>query len=445
MAAQTRTSKELQTAGAILVVVGALAAWGLTWIPVLFATNTTEYLALIPLSAGGRGLQAGGPVLYGGAPRGKITSVKTERDPTTGMPTKIRVGFTLDSSLPLAADATIFKSSGIAGTNTAIAISDPGTPEMVFRKDQKRILRVKTAQDNSGNAMVTLFGRENSRLLTEINEALARMGDNLPPKLNAVGVSIQNLQAILVGLQIEIGADVDRQQARFSALIAEGRGLERSLQNLQAGILETQKFAASLQTEIDLTTQQFITDGKLVHRNISFIQAQIMGIEEALDQEFTPRLRSMQRELISAIDESRRLIGTSKELLPEFAASISPSMARMTLAGGQLVLVFDNLLPIAIEAILVSPDSSSESRRRTLEAVQDAVMAGSTLREAARRLDNFATLNQPMLELNPDLAPLVTDPLVDAIADLEKMLQRLAEVLRREIQEPRATSSVNAP
>ena len=176
MAAKTRTSKELQTAGAILVVVGGLAAWGLTWIPILFATSTTEYLALIPLSAGGRGLEAGGPVLYGGAPRGTITSVRTERDPTTGMPSEIRVGFALDSSLPLAADATISKSTGIAGTNTAIAISDPGTPKMVFRDDQERILRVKRTGADSGSAAVTLFGRENSRLLTEINEALARMG-----------------------------------------------------------------------------------------------------------------------------------------------------------------------------------------------------------------------------------------------------------------------------
>jgi hypothetical protein len=445
MAAKTRTSKELQTAGAILVVVGGLAAWGLTWIPVLFATSTTEYLALIPLSAGGRGLEAGGPVLYGGAPRGTITSVRTERDPTTGMPSEIRVGFALDSALPLAADATISKSTGIAGTNTAIAISDPGTPRMVFRDDQERILRVKRTDADSGSAAVTLLGRENSRLLTEINEALARMGNNLPPKLTAVGISIRKLQAILVGLQIEIGSDVDRQRARFAALIAEGRGLEKSLQNLQSGILKTQKFAGLLETDIDVATQQFVTDGKLVEQNMDLIHTQVLGIEQALDHDFAPKLRSMQRELISTIDESRRLIGTTKELLPEFAASIEPSMARMTLAGGQLVLVFDNLLPIVIEAILVSPDSSSESRRRTLEAVQDAVMAGSTLRDAARRLDSFTTLNQPLLKLNPDLAPLVSDPLSDAIADLEKMLKRLVEVLRREIQEPRATPSVTAP
>ena len=73
MAANERTPKELQTAGAILVVVGVLGAWGLTWLPVLFAAKTTEYLALIPLSIGARGLEAGGPVLYGGAPRGEIT------------------------------------------------------------------------------------------------------------------------------------------------------------------------------------------------------------------------------------------------------------------------------------------------------------------------------------------------------------------------------------
>jgi hypothetical protein len=117
----------------------------------------------------------------------------------------------------------------------------------------------------------------------------------------------------------------------------------------------------------------------------------------------------------------------------------------MTLAGGQLVLAFDNLLPMALEAILVSPDAASESRRRTLEAVEDAVLAGSNLRDAARRLENFATMNQPLLESKPELAPLVTEPLADAVTDLERMLQRLAEVLRREIRNPRGTPPATEP
>jgi hypothetical protein len=445
MAAKNRTPKELQTAGAIVVTIGALAAWGLTWLPTLFAPRTTEYSASIPLAMGARGLEAGGPVLYGGAPRGKITSVRTKRDSATGMPTDIRVGFTLSSSLPLAADATISKSIGVAGTNGAIAISDPGTPDQFFRKHEARVLRVKPTGGESGGAAFTMLGRENSRLLTKISETLSRMGDDLPPRMAAVATSIRRLQVILERLEIEIGSGFEERQTRFTELIAEGRTLENSLLVLQSGVLEIRPSADSLQADVDLMTSKFIKNGRIIRRKIAVMQEMMRGVEENLDGEFVPEIRGMQRDLISAVDESRRLIGTTKELLPEFAASIRPSMARMTLAGGQLVLAFDNLLPMALEAILVSPDAASESRRRTLEAVEDAVLAGSNLRDAARRLENFATMNQPLLESKPELAPLVTEPLADAVTDLERMLQRLAEVLRREIRNPRGTPPATEP
>jgi hypothetical protein len=445
MAAKKRTPKELQTAGAIVVAVVALAAWGLTWLPTLFAQKTTEYSASIPLSTGARGLAAGGPVLYGGAPRGKITSVRTEHDPTTGMPTEIRVGFTLNSSLPLAADATISKSIGIAGTNGAIAISDPGTPNQFFKKNEVRMLRVKPTGAQSSGAAFTMLGRENSRLLTKISETLNRMGNDLPPRMAAVATSIRRLKVILERLQIKIGSDLEESQTRFAELIAEGRKLESSFLDLQSGFLQPQPSAESLQTDIDLMTARFVEDGRIIRRRIAVMQKMMRGVEKDLDGEFVPKIRGMQRDLISAVDESSRLIGTTKELLPELSASIRPSMARMTLAGGQLVLAFDNLLPMVLEAILVSPDADSESRRRTLEAVEDAVLAGSNLRDAARRLENFATMNRPLLESKPELAPLVVEPLADAVTDLEEMLQRLAEVLRREIRNPLGTPPATEP
>lgn len=445
MAANKRTPKELQTAGAILVVVGVLGAWGLTWLPVLFAAKTTEYLALIPLSIGARGLEAGGPVLYGGAPRGEITSVRTERDLTTGMPTEIQVGFTLNSSLPLAANAAISKSLGIAGTNGAIAISDPGTPDKVFKNDEDRILRIKSTGAESGSGALTLLGRENSRLLTNISEALSRMGDDLPPHLRAFASSFRRLKTILENLRIEVDAGLEARQTRFDDLITEGRAIEEHLLELRSGIGETQPIAASLQTNIDIATRNFAKDGRIIRRRSGEMQETMLGILEDRGGELTPKIRGMQRDLVSALDESRRLIGTTSELLPEMAASIRPSMARMTLAGGQLAFAFDDLLPLVIEAVLISPDAASESRRRTLQAVQDAVLAGSNLRDAARRLENFATMNRPLLESNPELAPIVADPLTDAVSDLEKMLQRLAEVLRREILEPLGSLPATEP
>lgn len=445
MAASNRTPKDLQTTGAIVLTVGALAAWGLTWIPTLFETRTTEYSALIPLSMGARGLEAGGQVLYGGAPRGEITSVRTERDPETGMPTEIRVVFTLDRALPLAEDATISKSLGIAGTNGAIAISNPGTPGEAFTSGERRVLRVEATGAESGGAALTMLGRENARLLTTIDESLSRLGSDLPPRLSAVATSIRRLRIILENLQIEIGAGLRDRQTKLSELIAEGRKLQNGLFDLQSEVMAIRPTADSLQADFDVAMQRLVKDGEVIRRRVSVMQELMNGFEDQVDGDFVPRLRSMQRDLISAVDESRRLLGTTDEILPEIAASIRPSMARMTLAGSQLVLAFDDLLPLAIEAVLVSPDVKSESRDRMLEAVQDAVFAGGDLRDAASRLENFASMNQALLESNPDLAPLVTEPLTTSITELETMLQRLAEVLRREIRNPGETPAVTEP
>ncbi len=445
MAASNRTPKELQTTGAIILVVGGLVAWGLTWLPTLFETRTTEYSALIPLSMGARGLEAGGPVLYGGSPRGEITSIRTEREPQTGMPTEIRVNFALDNSLPLAADATISKNLGIAGTNGAIAISDPGTPGEVFADGTQRVLRMATTGAESGGAVLTILGRENARLLTGIDESLNRLGSDLPPSLSSVATSIRRLKVILENLQIEIGSGLQDRRTRLSELIAEGRKLQTGLSDLHSEVMAARPAAESLQADIDVAMRRFVSDGEVIRRRIGVMQELMTGFEDRINGDFVPNLRSMQRDLTSALDESRRLLGTTNEVMPEIAASIRPSMARMTLAGGQLVLAFDDLLPLAIEAVLVSPDVNSESRRRMLEAVQNAMFAGGDLRDAASRLENFASMNRPLLESNPDLAPLVTEPLRTSITELETMLQRLAEVLRREIRNPGETPAVTEP
>ena len=446
MAASNRTPKELQTTGAIILVVGGLVAWGLTWLPTLFETRTTEYSALIPLSIGARGLEAGGPVLYGGAPRGEITSIRTEREPETGMPTVIRVNFALDSSLPLAADATISKDLGIAGTNGAIAIFNPGTPGEVFADGEQRVLQVAaTGGAESGGAALTMLGRENARLLTRIDESLNRLGSDVPPSLSSVATSIRRLRVILENLQIEIGSGLQDRRARLSELIAAGRKLQTGLSDLHSEMMAARPAVESLQADIDVAMRRFVSDGKVIRRRIGVMQELMTGFEDRVNGDFVPNLRSMQRDLTSALDESRRLLDTADEIMPEIAASIRPSMARMTLAGGQLVLAFDDLLPLAIEAVLVSPDVNSESRRRMLEAVEDAMLAGGDLRDAASRLENFASMNRPLLESNPDLAPLVTEPLKTSITELETMLQRLAEVLRREIRNPGETPAVTEP
>ena len=114
---------------------------------------------------------------------------------------------------------------------------------------------------------------------------------------------------------------------------------------------------------------------------------------------------------------------------PELSDGIARMLARLVLAGGQLKLAVNDLFPIVLEAITTRPDRASDSRRLLQEAVDDTVLAGIDLRDAARRLERLERLHRNGED--PGGAPIPS--LEDAVTRFEKMVDALAERLRREI------------
>ena len=140
------------------------------------------------------------------------------------------------------------------------------------------------------------------------------------------------------------------------------------------------------------------------------------------------------RSFESAIADGRAVMTTTEIVLPEVNHAIQRTLARMVLAGGQLRLALQNLLPMAIEAILTRPDQKSEERRLLLEAVGDAVLAGLNLEDAMRRTRMLTQRFGDGNELDLPVAEMV-EPLEGVVEELDRLLETIYRRLQTEIAE----------
>ena len=137
---------------------------------------------------------------------------------------------------------------------------------------------------------------------------------------------------------------------------------------------------------------------------------------------------------VSALEDAESVRVRLQKLGPEASEGLARTMARMVLAGGQLKRAIDDLLPLAIEAVLTRPNRASASRRLLLEAGNDAVEAGLQLRDAARRLEMLDRL-RPLLDPDATLPPIPDlDEATDRLSDtLDRLAERLREVIEQEL------------
>ena len=151
---------------------------------------------------------------------------------------------------------------------------------------------------------------------------------------------------------------------------------------------------------------------------------------QAFTRNLEPRLETAALDLQNALEVAEAAAIRLRTLSPEVSVGLARTMARMVLAGGQLKLATQDLLPLALEAITTRPDRASLSRRLLLESTNDVVLAGMDLRDAARRLERSSR--------SPGSDPgNVSDPrpgVMEALQRLEQTLERLGDRLRDEIE-----------
>lgn len=402
-------------------------------IPGLQEPPMTVWTATIPREEGARGLDVGGAVLVGGYPRGRILAVtddaamRNERGRTL-----IAIRFELPESIVLGRDAVVRKSVGIAGTNGVLDIPDPGSRSALFGPDEPRILAIDDSPPPGGSIGV-LIGRRNGERIEEIADASERLGSELPRRLSLVSAAGRSLIEEYETFELEaedglagIRGRVDGLSKRFGDVSTRARGLQPMVDRLQTTFRE---LGREIARELDAwqPALESIMAGSDTMRN---------DIDDAIERVdlWTPRLRGAAR-AIGTAREDLASTRTRVELLgPEVLDGLARTMARMVLAGGQLSRAIDDLLPLAVEAITTHPDRDSENRRALLEAVGDAVQAGTEVRDAARRLETLSSTANALPLGDPEFDASLAENLEERVEDLERILDALDALLRAEIE-----------
>jgi hypothetical protein len=427
MAAQDRSLRQKRVAGAI--VLGAILgmAWGVTRISRLFEPTREAYVATTTTAAGAAGLEAGGPVLYGGAPRGYITSV----DPTIGDDGKvseIRIGFELDRSLPLASNASIVRSVGVAGSGGAVSVLDPGDPALAFTGTDDRVIPMNRGSVTPADGAIVFLGRRNAELLRSIQASMKRFDENIDPRMIQAAKTYRSLQLALDRLELDVESDDVRRSSeqRLASVIQQ---VQAALPELERALISSGNAMQTLEQEVRVDDRRIQRGIGIASRNFGDVKTIVADIESEVDASLVPKVLEIRRDSLQALADSERLLADGRIAVSEVGTSIPVMLANMKLAGGQLALAFDDLLGLALEAIMIAPDADSATRRRLLEAVDTSVRASMDVRLAADRMRTITELDPSFVADHPEATTSFIEPFQTAVDRLEATLEQLSRTL----------------
>ncbi len=393
----------------------------------------TRWTATIPVEDGARGLEPGGKVLIGGYPQGWIVSVEVMPGDfdVRGRPL-VGIDFELPSAIVLGRDAVVRRSVGIAGTNGVLDIPDPGSRDQRFEDGTPRVLPIDTSTP-TGGAIGVLIGRQNGERIEAIANAGDRFGTMLPRRLRLVTDAARHLMDDVDGTRTDLAHGFERGSARV-------RTLAGRLATIAEESLDLPPILGSLKQDLDLLLGDLAAEWRAWQPTIDRItlnaersEKDAAAMMRQIDS-LTPTLLAAKADFESAVIDAQAASVRLGLLAPELGDGLQRTMARMVLAGGQLRLALNDLVPLALKAITISPDRRSASRRRLLESVNDTVSAVADVRDAARRLDTLAVLADEMPSGNPAFDANVAATLDARVAELERLLDALGARLQAEIR-----------
>ena len=427
MAAQDRSLRQKRVAG--VMVLGAIlgAAWIATSIYRLFEPALEAYVTTTTTATGAAGLEAGSAVLYGGAPRGHITSIETTL-PADGATGEIRIAFALDRTLPLAKNASIVRSAGVAGGGGALSVLAPGDPALAFVGADPRVIPMNRGTVAPPDATMVLLGRRNAETLRSIEASLQDFDDELNPRIVRAAKVYRSIRRLLQQLELEVESD-DLERATEMRLAAILLRLQSGLPELQRTLISSNNAARALEREVREDGGRIPRRTGVASRNLAIMQTNADDIRSVTDATLVPKVLQIRRESLQAALDAERLFADGSAVLSEASSSIPKILANMKLAGGQLTLALDDLLGLALEAIMIAPDVDSATRRRLLEAVDLSVRAGMDVRMAADRIRNLAELDPSFLADQPGAPNSRVEAFQTAVDRLEAILDQLSRTL----------------
>lgn len=431
MSSEAPTSRQLRVLGAIVLI--AIAGLGLfiAKVPSLLGPDVVDWVVTVPVKDGADGLEAGGDVLVGGMLRGRILEVGEIEGSVpgpTGPQALIRIDFELDKSVVLARDAIISRGVTTAGNIGFLNIRFPGSAKRRFKSGEQRVIPIWEGP-SPGGASASLIGFVNSEMIERISVQAQALAKKVKARDESMASELLEISTMIQQLGLDVDADIPRVLAMVAQLGERVRLILERLPLLREAANRAQSEAMQTSDELERELGEWRLRFELIEVGTAEIEEGV-GAMQAFARNLEPRLKATILDLRNATMDAESVSIRLRKLSPEISDDLNRTLARMVLAGGQLKLAINDLLPLAIEAISTRPDRASLSRRLLLESTNDVVLAGMDLRDAARRLD--ALSRSPESTRGEDLEP--RPGLGEALQRLERTLERLGERLRLEIE-----------
>lgn len=424
------TPAELRRTGLLTLVGIAVFAFLVVQIPGLFSPSYRDYTLRVNLAEGAAGLAVGNPVYVAGIDHGRITRVTPIADEIDRLHA-IEVDFVVDRDIPLSSDAKITRVAGLGNNSAALSIESLGTPGRDFPNEKQRFVRLATSTTES--SMSKVIGPDNAATITAIEGHLESAEGELSRRSVQLRHGIRELRISIGELMLDLEPErlfVERSIAKLGSRL---RRIEEAWTVLAPELAALQNEVSTHQATVEDHVDDWIKGWGRIQNNALIMERDVDGLLAEVEK-IKPRMLDIARSFESAIADGRAVLTTTEIVLPEVNHAIQRTLARMVLAGGQLRLALQNLLPMAIEAILTRPDQRSEERRLLLEAVGDAVLAGLNLEDAMRRTRMLTQRFGDGNELDLPVAGMV-EPLEGVVEELDRLLETIYRRLQTEIAE----------
>jgi hypothetical protein len=363
------------------------------------------------------GIEEGTPVTMGGIPWGQVVAVTSGAlPPMLGQPQAdagnghgTLVTFELDARIQLWPAAKIARQSSILGgdvqlviLNTGQAVRSSGLLGLGFQESQstESVLRAV-----DGGGMAGLLGAD-----------LADKIERLPDDFEAMQ------QALAKGVRDRFNAEFEPIQASFQAIRARLRGdldrWEPMFAQARSGLdaLSARWIGPSgVQATVEGGADRIETQWKRLAAELDELQTRV-------SRDLEPRLEVLARRAMSEWERLGRLRDQLSPAVDDAIGSYRRFMADSSLMGGQLGLLFDDVVGSLLKALLGKPGEDGMARWRRFEAASRLAVATSDLREANEALERLAGSAQGF---DPALAREIRDKAIAAEQQFRDAVARL--------------------
>lgn len=405
---------------AILIAVGIIVVLSGIWEQLTVRTH--DYTVRYPVSSGVANLKKGAEVRVGGVLLGRVASVVPRF--SDGAPfEQIDVGFKINENVDLYADAKIFVTKPLLGTDAWLDISNVGDPAAGEPAGAVLDGAISTGMLN------TVLGPENAARTSEIVENTREFSAFLADVPNEYDSRV-----------VPILDDVKEATSDTRAFVKRVRNDDWP--RWAGSVDQVMEWAAEFTGKLDGAVAEahgMLIDGRgMINDNRERVDNIVVNMESASAdaKEIASRVNT------ETVDKANRLLDTGQDALAKardvietvqtdyegWSVEIGEAMGNATLASQQLKLALVEIRRSPWK-LLYRPSDTEISHELLYDAARSFSLATADLKAASASVNAMLDKHGDRLVDDPELKERLTRNLLDPLENYERAQERLLDVL----------------